>query len=150
MGRSSKILFDFMIRKLLLRFLLASLLIFMACLGPVARYSGQNEPVVRIGLLQNLNELRLRTPEKFSLRHPGGRFIMRNLTGGRWLITVKRVVPAQIEYRLLITSTRDKEAARAMLNKVVDAGLLPNLSEQRLDYDRLWVAHNATSIYRVT
>jgi SpoIID/LytB domain protein len=139
-----------MIRKLVFRFLLASLLIFMACLGPVARYSGQNEPVVRIGLLQNLNELRLRTPEKFSLRHPGGRFIRRNLTGGRWLITVKRVVPAQIEYRLLITSTRDKEAARATLNKVVDVGLLPNLSEQRLDYDRLWVAHNATSIYRVT
>jgi len=120
-----------------------------ACLGPVSRYDVGNDPVVRVGLLQNLNELRLQTPENFSLRHPKGRIIARHVEGRRWLVTIKQIEPARVDYRLLAISTRDKSEAKAALNRVVDAGLLPTMIEERPDYDRLWVAQNATNIYKV-
>jgi SpoIID/LytB domain protein len=91
----------------------------------------------------------LQTPEKFSLLHPKGRVIGRNLSGQRWLVSIKQIDPARVEYRLLVISTRDKSEANAMLNKVVDGGLLPELVEERPDYARLWVAQNAVSVYKV-
>jgi len=136
-------------RKLVARILPASLLILSSCLGPVARYDVGNDPIVRLGLLQNISELRLQTPESFSLRHPKGRIIARNLSGQRWLVSIKQIEPARIEYRLLAISTRNKDDARAKLNKVVDAGLLPSMIEERPDDARLWVAQNATTIYKV-
>jgi SpoIID/LytB domain protein len=135
--------------KLAFRFLCASLFMLSACLGPVSRYDVGNDPIVRVGLLQNLRELRLQTPEKFSLRHPKGRVIAHNLSGSRWLVLIKQIEPARVDYRLLAISTRDKDEARAMLDKVVDAGLLPTMIEERPDYSRLWVAQNATNIYKV-
>lgn len=138
-----------MMRKFIARILLASFLALTACLGPVARYDVGNDPIVRIGLLQNISELRLQTPESFSLRHPKGRMIARNLSGQRWLVSIKQIDPARIEYRLLAASTRNKDEARAKLNKVVDAGLLPSMIEERPDFARLWVAQNATTIYKV-
>ena len=136
-------------RKFIARILLASFLALTACLGPVARYDVGNDPIVRIGLLQNISELRLQTPESFSLRHPKGRMIARNLAGQRWLVSIKQIDPARIEYRLLAVSTRNKDEARAKLNKVVDAGLLPSMIEERPDLARLWVAQNAATIYKV-
>jgi len=138
-----------MIRKFASRFLFASLLMLTACLSPMPRYDMGRDPIVRIGLLQNLNELRLQTPEKISLRHPKGRTIARDLSGERWLVSIKPAEPARLEYRLLAISTRDKSAARARLNKVVDAGLLPDMIEERPDYDRLWVSQNAANLYKV-
>jgi len=138
-----------MIQKLASRILLFGLIMLSACLGPVARYDVGNDPIVRIGLLQNISELRLQTPESFSLRHPKGRIIARNLSGQRWLVSIKQIDPARIEYRLLVVSTRDKDEARAKLNQTVDAGLLPSMIEERPDYARLWVAQNATTIYKV-
>ena len=138
-----------MISKFFFRILLASLLILTACLGPVARVETGKTPIVRIGLLQNISELRLQTPEKFSLLHPRGRYLARNLTGERWVVSIKQIEPARIDYRLLAISTRDKSAARAMLDKVVDAGLLPQMIEERPDYDRLLVAQNTATLYKV-
>lgn len=136
-------------RKIFSRIPFVSLWLFAACLGPVSRYDVGNDPVVKIGLLQNLNELRFQTPAAISLRHPKGRILARNVSGPRWLVSIKQVEPARIEYRLLFMATRDKDEARAKLDKVVDAGLLPNLIEERPEYDRLWVAQNATPLYKV-
>ncbi|MDZ7290954.1 MAG: SpoIID/LytB domain-containing protein [candidate division KSB1 bacterium] len=139
-----------MIRKLTCQILLLGLLALIACLGPPAPDLGR-VPIVRIGLMQNVDEIYFQTSEKLSLRDPAraGRLVAHNIEGQRWQVRIKQVEPARIEYRLLVIATRDKNEARAVLDSVVDAGLLPAMIEERPDYDRLWIAQNATTVYKV-
>jgi SpoIID/LytB domain protein len=135
-------------RNLILRFLLIFLLALVACLGPPAGDFGR-EPIVRIGLMQNVEEVRFQTEEKLSLRHSKGRLIARDVEGQRWLVRIKQAEPPRLEYRLLVIATRNKEEAKAVLDKVVDAGLLPNLLEERPNLNRLHVVPNVVTIYKV-
>ncbi len=134
------------------RFIFPSLLVLItllsACLGPPPPNMG-SDPIVRIGLMQNLATIRFQTPDKLSLAHPKGRLIARDVQGQSWQVVIKRIEPARIEYRLLVISTRNKDEAKAMMDRVTDAGVLPKMIEERPDYDRLWVAQNATNIYKV-
>jgi hypothetical protein len=136
-----------MIRRLIFLSLFA-LLLAVACLGPLPPHMG-SDPIMRIGLMQNVAEVRFQTPEKLSLRHPNGRLIAAEVTGKRWRMGIKQIEPARLEYRLLVISTKDKAEAKAVLNQVIDAGLLADMIEERPDYDRIWVAQNATNIYKV-
>lgn len=137
-----------MMRKLALQSLLAFLLALLACMRPPSPEL-KRVTIVRIGLMQNLDEVGFQTEQKLSLRHPKGRLIARNIEGQRWQVRIKRIEPARLEYRLLVISTRDKDEARAMLNKVMEAGLLPSLLEERVDRERLGTSREATAIYKV-
>jgi SpoIID/LytB domain protein len=108
-----------------------------------------SDPIVRIGLLQKAATVRFQTPDKLALSHPKGRLLARDVPGKNWQVAVKNFAPARVEYRLLVISTRDKSEATAMMDRVIDAGILPKMIEERPDYGRLWVAQNATNVYKV-
>ncbi len=137
-----------MIRRFIFHSLFTLLLGLVACLGPPPPNMG-SDPIVRIGLVQNLATARFQTPDKLSLGHPKGRLIARDVPGQSWQVVIKQFESARLEYRLLVISTRDKDEAKAMMDRVTDAGVLPKMTEERPDYDRLWVAQNATNIYKV-
>jgi SpoIID/LytB domain protein len=99
--------------------------------------------------MQNVKDVNFQTPEKLSISHPKGRLIARDVKGQHWRVSIKQFEPARIDYRLLVISTRDKDGAKAMMDRVTDAGVLPKMIEERPDYDRLWVAQNATNVYKV-
>ncbi|MGH7450537.1 MAG: hypothetical protein ACRENG_04280, partial [bacterium] len=127
-----------MIRRFSFYSLFTLLLGLVACLGPPPPNMG-SDPIVRIGLMQNLATVRFQTPDKLSLSHPKGRLIARDVPGQSWQVVIKQFEPARTEYRLLVISTRDKDEAKAFMDRVIDAGVLPKMIEERPDYDRLWV-----------
>jgi SpoIID/LytB domain protein len=118
-------------------------------MAPSSFYSGR-DPMVRIGLMQNLDESRFQTQQAISLRHPTGRIIARNIDGQSWQVHIKQIEPARVEYRLLVISTRDKSEAKAMMDKVTEARLWPALIEERPNLEHLGLPRSAaTAIYKV-
>jgi SpoIID/LytB domain protein len=93
--------------------------------------------LVRVGLAQHQDSVAIVVPKKFVLRGPRGNALRRELEGGRWLVSFVRRDEAKSEYRLLAASTTDRREAFETLQSISNAGILPELSEEKPKASRL-------------
>jgi len=134
----------------LARFLaaLASVLSLSSCLPPLSQRIGE-QPEVRVGVVLDQPEIHLQIAAPFTLRDSRGRVYARDVAGGEWVVRPLQVVPAQVEYRLLATTTGNEQVARASAKRIRDLGLDAEIIEEPARHLPLNVAQGAGKLYRV-
>ncbi len=122
-------------KRILLGAFFCLLFLFSCSLPPGQKVSRGG--LVRVGLAQHQDSVAIVVPKKFVLRGPRGNALRRDLEGGRWLVSFVRRDEAKSEYRLLAASTTDRREAIETLHRISNAGVLPELSEEKPKSSRL-------------
>ncbi|MFQ5707957.1 MAG: SpoIID/LytB domain-containing protein [bacterium] len=104
------------------------LIVFLvACSTPPARRNRLNlpskPPLIRVGIVEDREVLEFNIPGKAVFRAKNDNFLLRSAESGHWRVAATKVQPAQIVYRLVVMTTKDRFAAEERMRELSDEGL---------------------------
>ena len=108
---------------------IAALLVISGCATPTHRRDRNPEPIIRVGLLENRDEVYFMVGGPFSIFRPDGRFLGKSARGNRWKARIIQADSAEFEYRLRYWMTSDHKLAFEKSHELAKKNLRPQILE---------------------
>ncbi|NIR52993.1 SpoIID/LytB domain-containing protein [candidate division KSB1 bacterium] len=120
----------------------------LTCKAPARRPNEVKPPNLRIGILEQRQDIEFKIDGPVSFRGKNGDFAIRGAQGKRWRVEAVDSKPARIKYRLAVGNTKDRIKAEDIVRFLDNKGLRVRI----VKYDRpssLSIRYTEDAVYQV-
>ncbi|MDQ7053497.1 MAG: SpoIID/LytB domain-containing protein [candidate division KSB1 bacterium] len=125
------------------------LIALIGCSNPTHRRDRNPEPIIRVGLLENRDEIYFMVGGPFSIFRADGRFVAKSARGTKWKARIVRSDSAVFEYRLRYWMTADHKLAFEKSHELAEKHLRPQILEMPSPVNRWRIKPLERVIYHV-
>lgn len=93
---------------------------------------GESQPIIRVGIIENRKEVHFKIEGKFNFVDESGHIKARNVEGGHWRVVVTKKQPAEFDYVLLVSMTRDYLDAKSIQQFMKRKGIKTTIKKTSL------------------
>jgi len=123
-------------------------LAFGGCAAPL-QLGWVTEPQIRVGIVEGRQKVDLVSRGDFTVRSFDGSFIARGVEGQRWRATVVGGRRAPRRYRLLVTTTRNRQKADRIADRLTASGLEAVVEPVNKEFPPAYLGRKIQPTYRV-
>ncbi len=118
------------------------------CKAPLPRLGMSRQPVVRVGIVEQRTRVDFAVGKPVAFRRANGGYALRNAQKGRWKVEAFNTVSAEVEYRLVVSTSKNRFSAEESRDSVMDKGVDVVVKKRELNTP-LSISYAHDAVYQV-